>query len=43
MSAVQTVSPKEDASAERWRQWQVRNAYLIMKEDDVLAIQERSL
>lgn len=26
MSAVQTVSPEEDASAERWRQWQLRNA-----------------
>jgi hypothetical protein len=26
MSAVQTVSPGEDASAERWRQWQLRNA-----------------
>lgn len=26
MSAVQTVSPEEDASAERWRQWQVQNA-----------------
>jgi hypothetical protein len=26
LSAVQAVSPEEDASAERWRQWQVRNA-----------------
>jgi hypothetical protein len=26
LTAVQTVSPEEDASAERWRQWQVRNA-----------------
>jgi hypothetical protein len=26
VSAVQTVSPEEEvASAERWRQWQVRN------------------
>ena len=26
LSAVQTVSPEqEDASAERWRQWQARN------------------
>jgi hypothetical protein len=24
MSAVQAVSPEEDASAERWRQWQLR-------------------
>jgi hypothetical protein len=26
MSIVQTVSPEEDASAQRWRQWQLRNA-----------------
>lgn len=27
LSAVQAVSPEEeDASAERWRQWQLRNA-----------------
>jgi hypothetical protein len=26
MSAVQTVSPGEDAFAERWRQWQLANA-----------------
>jgi len=25
MNAIQTVSPEDDASAERWRQWQVRN------------------
>jgi len=30
MSAVQTVSPEEDASTERWRQWQVRNALTVM-------------
>lgn len=26
MSAVQTALPQEDASAERWRKWQLRNA-----------------
>ena len=26
LSAVQTVQPDEDTSAERWRRWQVRNA-----------------
>ena len=25
LNAVQAVSPDEDASAERWRQWQLRN------------------
>ena len=25
MNAVQAVSPEDDASADRWRQWQVRN------------------
>jgi len=32
MSAVQTVSPEEDASAERWRQWQLRNAVTSRKD-----------
>ena len=33
MSAVQTVSPEEDAAAaERWRQWQVRNAVTSRKD-----------
>ena len=26
LSAVQTISPDEDASAARWHQWQLRNA-----------------
>jgi hypothetical protein len=26
LNAVRTVSPDEGASAERWRQWQLRNA-----------------
>ena len=26
LSAVQAISPDEDTSAERWRQWQLRNA-----------------
>ena len=26
LSAVQAVSLEEDAAAERWRQWQLRNA-----------------
>jgi hypothetical protein len=33
MNAVQTVSPDEDASAERWRQWQLRNAVTSRKDD----------
>ena len=32
MSAVQTVSPEEAAAAERWRQWQVRNALTSRKD-----------
>ena len=32
MSAVQTVSPDEDASAERWHQWQLRNAVTSRKD-----------
>jgi hypothetical protein len=36
MSAVQTVSQEEDASTERWRQWQVRNA-LTSRKDAKLA------
>jgi hypothetical protein len=32
MSAVDTVSPEEDASAERWRQWQLRNAVISRKD-----------
>lgn len=32
MSAVQTVSPEEAAAAERWRQWQVRNAVTSRKD-----------
>jgi hypothetical protein len=32
MSAVQTVSLEEDASAERWRQWQLRNAVTSRKD-----------
>ena len=31
MSAVQTHSPDEDASDERWRQWQPRNAQTSRK------------
>jgi hypothetical protein len=31
MSAVQTVSPQEDASAERWRMWQLRNSVISRK------------
>jgi hypothetical protein len=26
LSAIQAVSPEEDASAQRWHQWQLRNA-----------------
>jgi hypothetical protein len=33
MNAVQTVSPDEDASAERWRQWQLRNAVTSRKDE----------
>jgi hypothetical protein len=33
MNPVQTVSPDEDASAERWRQWQLRNAVTSRKDD----------
>jgi hypothetical protein len=32
MTAVQTVSPEEDASAERWRQWQLRNVVTSRKD-----------
>ena len=32
LSAAQTVSPDEDASAERWRQWQLRNAVTSRKD-----------
>jgi hypothetical protein len=32
MSAVQTISPEEDASAERWRKWQLRNAVTSRKD-----------
>ena len=32
MSAVQTVLPEEDASAERWRQWQLQNAVTSRKD-----------
>ena len=32
MSVVQTVSPEEDASAERWHQWQVRSAVTSRKD-----------
>ena len=32
LSVVQTVSPDEDASAERWRQWQMKNAETSRKD-----------
>ena len=32
MSAVPTVSPEEDAAAERWRQWQLRHAVASRKD-----------
>lgn len=32
LSVVQTVSPDEDATAERWRQWQMRNAETSRKD-----------
>jgi hypothetical protein len=32
MSAVQTVSPEDEASAERWRQWQLRNVVTSRKD-----------
>lgn len=32
LSAVQTVSPTEDAYEERWRQWQLRNAVTSRKD-----------
>jgi len=32
MSVVETVSPEGDASAERWRQWQVRNAVVSRRD-----------
>ena len=32
MSVVQTVSPENVASAERWRQWQLRNAVTNRKD-----------
>jgi hypothetical protein len=31
MSVVQAVSPEDVASAERWRQWQLRNAVTSRK------------
>ena len=31
-AAVETVSPEGDASAERWRQWQVRNAVVSRRD-----------
>ena len=33
MNAVQTVSPDEDATVQRWRQWQLRNAVTSRKDD----------
>jgi hypothetical protein len=32
MSAVDTVTPDEDACAERWRQWELRNAATSRKD-----------
>lgn len=32
LSVVQAVSPEEDVFAERWRQWQVRNALTSRKD-----------
>jgi hypothetical protein len=32
VSAVRAASPQEDASAERWRQWELRNAVTSRKD-----------
>jgi hypothetical protein len=38
LNAVQAVSPDEDASAERWRQWQLRNVEANRKDSKRMRI-----